>query len=373
MEHETWVAARKEWLESEGDAGTTLRQSILRVLGVYAITRFLLLLSAFLGTSQKGFSSVSVLLSGWYGQDNLAVVASGYPAHPDVHQFSIIAFLPGFPMLVRLVTKVTPFSALGAGVVVSLLAGAGLVVVATRLVAEVWDVPAGERAGILLCVFPGSFVLSLPYSDGLALLLATSALLAVWLFRPILGGLLSALATCTSPLMLVLTPVLLWRAWRSRELRVWVAACLSPLGFLAFVAFIGHRTGNYGAWFQEERYGFDRSFSVMAPFDFLRSWPGIGLIELLSLAAMALGFYALWQARAPKSWIVISALIMFLVIFDASSWATPRFVLDAFPLVLGLGVWSRRSTFTALVVTFAVLLPLTFLAYMTLGNVTGQP
>jgi hypothetical protein len=337
------------------------------------VTRIALLCAAFYGEKVGRVGGLSGLLSGWDGQHYLAVAKYGYPNRPDVAHFSRIAFFPIYPLVVRFFSHATHLSYLGVGVAVSLAAGAGLVVVATRLVAKHYGVEAAERAGILLCVFPGAFILSLPYAEALALLLAALAILASESHQPYRAGLFAGLATATSPIMLALVPVMAWRAWRSRERSAWVTLLMTPLGFVGYMAYLGVHTGHFMDWFSEERQGFAHHVSLFAPIDALNHWPGIGIIVIASLAVLAWAITSFVRARVPVEWWLYSLSIVVVVLFDSALWLTPRFLMNAFPLVLAIGVGSSRRTFLTVAISFALLLPLVFLAYMTIGNLTSQP
>ncbi|HEV2427213.1 MAG TPA: hypothetical protein VGS61_03210, partial [Acidimicrobiales bacterium] len=162
-------------------------------------------------------------------------------------------------------------------------------------------------------------------------------------------------------------------AWRRRDAALGAAAGISALGFIAYMVYLGQRTGDVLAWFREEWTGFDHHLSLTSPFDHLRHWPGIGAIELASLAVAVLGVYALAKMRAPIEWTVYSALVVLAAVFDSALWATPRILLDAFPLVLALGVWLKRDGFRIALAASAATLPVLFLLYTTLGRVTGRP
>lgn len=342
-------------------------------LAIYALSRMTIYLAAVYGSRATFVGPLGAVFSGWDGQHYLDIVSHGYPTHPDVAHFSTITFFPVFPLVVRFVKAVLGLTPLGAALVVSLLAGAGFVVVVTKLVASVYDPASGKRAGILLAVFPGSFMLSLPYAEALAVLLVASCLLITRRGHPYWGGVLGALATATSPVMVPIFPALLWGAWRAKDRRAMVASLLSPLGFVAYMAYLWQHTGHPIIWFQVQWTALDHHVDLLAPIHWLHLWPGIGLIETLSLVVFAAGIYALWHIRAPSEWTVFVVLLVAVVIFDSAFWASPRMLLNAFPLVAALGVWLRRDAYRAAVCACAMLLPVVFLLYMTLGGITGQP
>jgi hypothetical protein len=355
------------------DASHSMREVLGRVLGIYVLTRLGIICAAFYGEKVANIGGLSGLFTGWDAQHYLAIAKYGYPAHSNPAHYSRIAFFPVYPLTVRILSHLTHLSYLGVGEFVSIAAGAGLVVVATQIVARHFDIEAAERAGIILCVFPGSFVLSLPYAEALALLLAALAILTSEKFQYRRAGLFAAIATATSPLMLALVPVLAWRAWRSREPGAWMTLAMAPLGFVAYMVYLGVHTGHLNDWFLEERGGFEHRVDFLAPIQWLGKWPGIGITEVLSFMVLAWALASFVRARVPVEWWLYSVSILVVVLFDAVLFVNPRVLMNAFPLVLAIGVVASRRAFLAIALGFAILLPLVFLAYMTIGNITTQP
>jgi hypothetical protein len=350
-----------------------LRAAMARAVGVYVLSRVALVLAVFVGVAEAPGRSIVALLSSWDGQHYLSIAAFGYPAHVDVRGYSVTGFFPGYPLLVRIVGSAANVSPLAAGVATSLAAGAFLVALVTCLAARIWDVDVAERAAVMVAIFPGSFVLGLPYPEGTALALATGALLASSRQRWALAGLLAGLATACSPVALALVPALAWEAAVSHRWRAIVAPALAPAGFCAYMGYLWVHTGSLWTWFRVERLGYGHHLDLTAPLGWLHHWPGIGLIELTSMAVLTWGAMALWRQGAPVSWALYAGIVVAAVLFDAGFWVDPRFLLNAFPLVVAIGVGVRGRWYTATVTTFAVLLPLVFLAYTTLGNITAQP
>jgi hypothetical protein len=348
-------------------------QAVRRVFGVYVLTRAALLCAAFYGEKVAAVGGLSGLLSGWDGQHYLAVAKYGYPHHPDVATYSRIAFFPIYPLVVRVLSHLTHVSYLGVGEFVSIAAGAAFVVVATMLVARRYDPRTAERAGIVLCVFPGSFVLSLPYAEALALLLVVLALWASERHQSIRAGFFAAVATATSPLMLALVPVMAYRAWRSREPKAYVTLAMTPLGFVGYMIYLDIHTGHLFEWFTEERLGFGHKVDLIAPIQWLQLAPFAGYTEVVCLAIVVWAVWCFVRGRVPLEWWLFSLSIIVVNLFDKSLLVNPRILMNAFPLVLAIGVVATRKNFITIAVGFALVLPLVFLAYMTIGNITTQP
>jgi hypothetical protein len=350
-----------------------IKAVLRRVLGIYVVTRLAIFAAAFYGEKVAPVGGLSGLLTGWDGQHYLSIAKYGYPQHPDVAHYSRIAFFPIYPVVVRIFSHLTHLSYLGVGVGVSLVAGAGFIIISTRLVARHFGTEAAERAGILLCLFPGSFILSLPYAEALALFLAASALLAAESSRTFRAGLFGALATATSPLMLALVPVMAWRAWKARTASAWRTVLITPLGFFGYMYYLSVHTGHLNAWFSEEREGFAHHVNFAAGLSWLGNWPGTGITEVAGIVVLMWAIVSFIRSRVPVEWWLYSMSIVVVVVFDAALILSPRILINAFPLILGIGVVSTRRSFIKIAISFAVLLPLVFLAYMTIGNITAQP
>jgi hypothetical protein len=345
----------------------------LAPLAVYALTRGVLYLATVYAAHATPVGGASAMLSSWDAQHFLSIVTQGYPSQVNPALYSTVAFFPGFPLVVRLVRfalRITPLEA-GLGVVAAW--GALFVVVATRLVASVFGDAPARRAGMLLAAFPGGFVLFVPYAEAQACLCVALALLAAHRGRPYRTAAFGAVATFSSPITIALVPALLARAWRRRDARLALAAVASATGFAAYMVYLGWHTGSLLTWYRVETIGFNAHFSLSAPIDHLRQWPGVGVVVVLDLVVAAVGFHALRRVRAPVEWVVYSVAIVGATLFDSALWVDPRVLLNAFPLVLALGVWLRRDAARVALAVSAALLPVVFLLYFTIVSVVGPP
>jgi hypothetical protein len=343
------------------------------LVGVYVVTRLVLLLATYYGRTIANMGTIGNLLAGWRGQYYLDVATTGYPTHAALGQSPQVAFFPLYPMLVRVVSTLSPLSPLAAGVLVSWIAGGVFTVLVARIVSDAFDRAAGRRAGIMIALFPGSFVASLPYAEALAAMLVAWSLWSATRDRPVRAGVTGALATLTSPVTLPLIVVHAWRARRTHDRRFVGAALASALGFVVFMLYLWVHTGSLAAWYRTETVSFAHHFDLVSAITHLGDWPGVALTELASLGVLTAALYGSWRARVPTEWILYGSLVMASALFDSTTWASPRMLYNAFPLLMGLAVWARREGGRALTYSFAMLLPLVFLLYMTLGNTMAQP
>jgi hypothetical protein len=180
----------------------------------------------------------------------LRIAEDGYAPDPNR-----TAFFPLFPLLVRLGGWVVG-SPLVAGILVSLAALLGALVLLHRLVALDFGRDVAALSVLLVAVFPGAVWLSSVYSEALFLLLSVGAVYAARLDRWELAGIAGFLAATTrsAGIVLVVPLALLW--WQGRRPLpdlAWVL--LVPAGVLAFAA----ATAIAGLGF-------------MAPFDAQEAW-----------------------------------------------------------------------------------------------------
>jgi hypothetical protein len=352
-----------------------------RLLGWYALSRLVTLAAAIAaGIRYPGFGLIrffSAWDAGWY----LKLIAFGYPhGIPQVAgraTESTIGFFPLFPMVVRAVSWALPGSDAVAAIGVSLVAGGVTVVLLYRLACLFTDRRAAERGAILFAFFPGSLVLSMPYTEALMLALSVGALLAALRHRWLTAGLLAALATACRPTAGALVPALAWQAAvairHRREWRALLAPALAPLGTLAYFVFLRIRTGDFMAWFRVEKEGWGQGpklgwYAFRPVGDFLRS-PfgdigaailGLGLIFVLVTLAILL------VRRWPGTLTVYTLTILAMSANARLDAVRPRALLATFPLILAAGSATRGRRFLwAVGISAAVLFFLT-LQYNTL-------
>ena len=285
--------------------------------------------------------------SSWY----LGIAAHGYGRsvhpHPGVVH-SDLAFFPLYPALIRAVTAVSPWSGSTAGLAVAWLAAAvaacGIYAVGTRL-----HGPAVATVLVLLWgLLPHSVVLSMAYTEPLLTAFAAWSLHAVLAGRWVWAGALASLAGLSRPNGFAVAAAVLAGAaaqlWRERgrvSHRLWTGAALAPLGWTAYVLWVGRRTGNpIGGYFEVQRRWGSR-FDFGAPVFVRQLLLHGGLYPYsMSLVITASGvlLYALLLAdRAPLPLVAYSGVLVLVALGGSGFFqCKPRFLLPAFPLLLPL-------------------------------------
>lgn len=288
---------------------------------------------------------------GWY----LSIASDGYPATVTGDGQSPIAFFPLFPVAIRHLTGLTGLSPLRAALMLNLVAGCLAAAVIWRLVAELTDRDVADRATALFCFFPGSYVMSMIYSEPLMLALSAGCLLTLVRQRWMVAGLLAALATAVRPNAVALVLACAWAAigaWRTQRWRSLPAPLLAPLGLLAYFAFLWRRTGEAGIWFRVQQGGWEQKFDFGAttlrhagdvlgsPFQDINK-----LVGVLSLAFVLVAGTLLLRSRLPSLLTVYTAVLVALAFLSEVTGSRPRFLLTAFPLIVAVAKHTRGVTF----------------------------
>ncbi len=359
-----------------GESARPYRTAILVYLG----TRVLLLAVAMFNSATR-HHSVLEQLANWDGQWYRAVADQGYATHV-VHIYSTLGFFPLYPLVIRVVGYVfywpTTHSLIWAitlaGVVVSMIGGLFATVLAQKLATGWWGEPAGRRAAVLFCLFPGSVVFSMVYAEGIMIPLAIGTLLALEHRRWVLAGVLAGLATASEPEAALLIPVCAIAAAREIRRRDWdvraasrslLAPALSVAGIGAFAVFLWAWTGTPFANLIAQRDGWQEKSDPLAFVHLIQmlgsqvsfahfNHPTINLNLVVGVIGgiLLLGMLALvYRARRSMSveaivWTVGVSVLALMASYPFSP--NPRVLITAFPAVLVVGRYVSGRAWWAL-------------------------
>ena len=297
-----------------------------------------------------GVSALVQVFDSWDSHWYLEVVREGYPRYimPNVTYFvpdARAAFFPLYPRLVHYIDNIFPGGPVSIALVINLFFGAVFVYLIGLLARRLFDVTTAQKTMVLACFFPGSFVLSWAYSEAILLTLAALCFLALHRRMWLVAGILAALGTAARPngiaLVAACAVASLIAIKDDREWKSLIAPALSPLGFIGFMAFLRHHTGENWAWFRVQREAWKEGTSfgataVERTFDFFLN-PGSSpttLLTAVSMFALIVGLVALWKHRVPAMYIAYSAVVIALMLLPATVTARPRFLFTAFPLLI---------------------------------------
>lgn len=294
--------------------------------------------------------------SRWY----LGIAAHGYGRtlyfRPDIVH-SDLAFFPLYPALVRAVTSVTGLTGGAAGLLVSWtaagLAAWGIYAVAARLKG-----PAVAAVTVLLWgLLPHSVVLSMAYTEPVLTACAAWALYAVLSGRWVWAGALAAAAGLARPNGVAVAAAVvvagICEAARQKgkvSHRLWTGLLLAPLGWGAYVLWVGFRKGDpLGGYFAVQRlwgstFDFGRGALRFVKHLALHGDRLVFPVTLMIVAAAVLLYALLLAERVPLPLLVYTGVLLLITVGGAGFFESkPRFLLPAFPLLLPLAAALVRT------------------------------
>ena len=330
-------------------------------------------LSAWQGSNSIGFPSAEEIRSAfdqWDAQSYVAIAQHGYPSTIDFglgQPGHLLAFFPGYPMLVHAVMVVTRDAVL-AGLVVSTVCE----LVALRLLAGIVlaerDLSAARFTVWVLALAPHAAFLGLVYTESAFIAAAAGCLLLARRGRIAAACGVGALALAIRPTGLALLPALLVEElvrhrWRPTFRLGWLL--LVPVPMLLFWTYLRLHTGDWNAWFHAES---------SVSFDHHLDWPWVGaratwdsvvltsvqatsayvfVLELLFGTGGAVVCAWLWLTRRlPLSLITYCTGVWLLSVCVGFWISVPRYELAMFPVLIA--VWdlvARRPEWRAALIT----------------------
>lgn len=325
-------------------------------VGLFAAARLTGMAVVALAAWAGGRHPLTLLGRSWDSVWYLGIAAHGYGRtlyfRPDVIH-SDLAFFPLYPALIRTLTAVSPLSGAGAALLVSwtaaAVAAAGIYAVGARLHGR-----AVATALVLLWgLLPHSVVLSMAYTEPVLTAFAAWSLYAVLAGNWLWAGTLAALAGLSRPngfavaaAVLLAAGCEIHRLHRSRGRvahRLWTGAALAPLGWLAYVLWVGRRTGDpLGGYFGVQRLWGSRFDLGRGSLRFVRDLLLRGdrfvfPMALVIVAAAVVLYALLLLDRAPLPLLAYTAVLLLITLGGSGFFESkPRFLLPAFPLLLPL-------------------------------------
>ena len=245
---------------------------------VYFGSRLLLLVVALvdLPLFHRSFTSE---IGNWDGFWYIKLATQGYPTHIP-HVYSTLGFFPLYSMVIWLVAHVLFSSYAIAGALVSVVGGLVATVLVERLCTNWWGERNAKRAVLFFCLFPGSVVFSMVYSECLLIPLAAGCLIALERRRWLLAGVLAAFATAIGPDAIAIVAAcavaclleVRRSGWRSPEARRSLfAPLLSPVGLCLFGAFLWVWDGTPFACFDAQRIAWGERTDALAIYNQARN------------------------------------------------------------------------------------------------------
>ncbi len=295
--------------------------------------------------------------SRWY----LEAARQGYPAAyplPGNTNTALVpwGFFPLYPLTITVLHAVG-LEYVHAGVIVSLAATAGLVLLLNRL-ARIEIGPRGAAWVPALVIFsPDGWFFTAVYTEALFYLLVVGAFLAARRGRFVHAGVVGLLASAARPTGVFLVPALLLEAfqqagWRWRRVdRSALAVLLVPVGVAAFAIAAWLRTGNFDAYGAAQANALNAT--VVAPWTgLINTWnatvgqhgylQGVFQSQLIAgLLGIPILAIAWWRLRPMYASFMT---LVWLLAVSIGIWdSLPRYELAFFPVALLAVAWTRRA------------------------------
>ncbi len=325
------------------------------------------------------------LLNRWDSYWYELTAAHGYPAviptgSGNAAQSSL-GFFPLFPLAIRATSAATGLGTRDAGLAFGFVAGLAGALLVWWLLCSVYGGPAADRGTALIFASPGAYVLSMVYSETLLIPLVAGCLLALGHRRWVLAGVLAAATTAVDPVGVAIVVPCAIAAWLAiadgRQWRAIAAPLLSPLGVIAFFAYLWAHTGTPFAWFISQRRGWEPgrlgsgiwNGLLVVRGDHLTVPPytvkAAGFVVAMVLLAIFLA------TRRPGIWTGYVVAVLAFAFLSPIVGFTPRVLLRAFPMLGVVAARLRPGWFEALLVVSV--LAMAAAAALSLGSLGLAP
>jgi hypothetical protein len=279
--------------------------------------------------------------STWDANYYLALAERGY--QPTGMQN---AFWPLYPALIALARPLTANDTLLAGLLVSITASIAAAYCLYLLAARCYDPTTALFAVAAWSLWPGSYVLVLPYSESCFALLLALLLLGCLLHRTWPLAVAAFLLPLSRPTGFVAPVPLIWQAWTQRSHRRQALAALLAFmaGVAGYFAIMTMMTGDPAAGFAAGRYFiFQPSISklldlpgALAAFCDIRALHGLRY-SLLDRAMFVITVLLLWPLRRDRLLLLTASTLIYQTGLGQHFSAYIRYSAINLPLFIGLG------------------------------------
>lgn len=328
-------------------------------------------------TAVRALAGESISLAFWRCTDSqhyLAIAEDWYLSEGSRDRLVQLVFLPGYPLLVRLV-KFVAGDYLLAGMLASAVCFAFSGCVFYKLLRLDMSEEKALRGLIFLCVFPGAFFFAAPMSESLFLLLSVSCVHLARKGRIFPACLLGALAAFTRSVGLALmVPVLLELITQRKKPTAYLALLVIPAGFAAYclinytvsgdaLKFMEyqreHWNQSFGFFFGTSAYQTDYALSTVKknPETFFGLWLP-NLIAIFGALLIMLG----GAKRLRPSYTAYFLAYYFVAVGATWLLSAPRYMLVMFPLAAAMAEIADSSAKETAAYAVLLVLGLAYLA-----------
>lgn len=368
-----WLKSWSDGEESLPAAGETEKGEMLKIFLLTLLWDATLVAVV---TAVRALAGESTSVSFWRCTDSqhyLAIAEDWYLSEGSIDRLVQLVFLPGYPLLVRLVS----FAAgdyLLAGMLVSALCFAGSACLFYKLMLLDMDREKALRGLCFMCAMPGVFFYAAPMSESLFMLLSLCCVYCARRGKFLPACAFGALAAFTRSVGLaLLVPVLFELAAQKRKFRDYLALLIIPIGFGAY-CYINytvsgdafkfmqyqseHWNQHFGLFFNTAAYQTDYALAAFSakPKVFLGLWIPNLMAQLCALAVMCGGVR---KIRASYSAYFIACFFVAV----GATWllSAPRYMLVMFPLSAALAELSEKRSVGVLLYALCLVFGLAYL------------
>lgn len=272
------------------------------------------------------------------------------------------AFFPLFPLLLRLISRLTGELAITGMVFSHICFLLALFLLHRMSLLFGFSADDADRTLIYLAFFPTSYFFSIPLPEALFLLLTVASFYFAKSERWWIAGMLGALASATRTTGVMLLPALallyweMYRPVRLRDLRRdSLALLLIPAGLISFMIYLHVITGNalafkgaMAAWGRKAGFFVSPLLDYLGdPTEIAAHWDFRFLNFSAVMIALGAGVYLL--KRRYYALAAYTLLLTFVALSSALLQSQARYTMVAFPLYLALALAGRRAKINQLI------------------------
>lgn len=315
--------------------------------------------------------AIGAAWSQWDSRLYLSIVTLGYQHPPEEH--ANMAFLPLYPLLIRIALPLTGGDAVAAGLIVTHVALLAAALIFADVIRRDFDASIAYRAIATLLCFPTSFFLGAVYAEAVALALLALTLWGLrrqrWMLAGVAGFFLSLTRLPGALMAPVIALALLERAgWRRPPLSsAYLAPLLPALGLGLFMAYQWWRFGSPLIFMQTQRDIWDQQLSppwvqlsmmIETIITGADHWSGRWITRVFQLLVwlMFAGLSALALRRMPLVYSLAAVMMLAPAYLTNVSHSLPRYVLLALPAFVAAAVLIERRPMTLALATSASLI-----------------
>jgi len=351
--------------------GKETKQIVLKILGIFVISRLLILSIGYLSNlviiKGRNYGAPTSFLdlffrwdSGWY----ISIVKGGYYYIPG--QESRVAFFPLYPMLIKFFSLIFGNPKL-MGFIVSNVALFLAAIYLYKLIKIDFDENTAFKSVLYILIFPVSFFFSICYTEALFLCLAVSCFYYArkkqWLAASILGFFLSLTRSVG---VLIIIPLIFeyldidfknFKINKKKIKKDIFYLLLIPAGLLAYMSYLYIKFNDAFAFFHAQTAWNRRFTSIFTTLTNLH-YSTFYLIIFVGATILALLLLIyLIDSKVRFSYIIYSALLFFVYLSSGLLESMPRYIGIIFPFYLGLALLANKNKSWDLFITsFSVML-----------------